>query len=85
VIGRRTEECIRSGVMFGAAASVDGIVRRIKAEWATGRVPLVVATGGLSPTVAPLCQTVDRVEPHLTLSGLRIAYDLLTLPPRAGG
>lgn len=77
VIGRRTEECIRSGVVLGAADAVDGLVRRIKQEWPTPRVPLVIATGGLAPMIAPLCATIDRVEPHLTLVGLRMAYDLL--------
>ena len=78
VIGRRTEECIRSGVVFGAAEALDGIVRRIKAEWPTGRVPLVVATGGLAPMIAPITSSVDRVEPHLTLIGLRLAHELLS-------
>jgi type III pantothenate kinase len=82
VIGRRTEECIRSGVMLGAAEAVDGLVRRIKEEWATGRVPLVIATGGLAPSIAPLCRSVDRVEPHLTLMGLQMAFDLLGPDPR---
>lgn len=77
VIGRRTEECIRSGVIFGAADAVDGIVRRIKAEWPTPRAPLVVATGGLADVIAPLCREVERVEPTLTLVGLRLAYELL--------
>ncbi|MEP7384762.1 MAG: type III pantothenate kinase [Gemmatimonadota bacterium] len=78
VIGRRTEECIRSGVVLGAAAAVDGLVRRIKQEWPTERVPIVIATGGLAPMIAPLCATIDRVEPYLTLIGLQLAYDLLT-------
>lgn len=84
VIGRRTEDCIRSGVVFGAAEALDGIVRRIKAEWPTGRVPLVVATGGLAPMIAPITSTVDRVEPHLTLVGLRLAFELLA-DGRMGG
>lgn len=46
VIGTRTDECIRSGVVLGAAASVDGLVRRIKAEWPRATVPRVIATGG---------------------------------------
>jgi type III pantothenate kinase len=78
VIGRRTEECIRSGVIFGTAESVDGIVRRIKAEWPTPRVPLVVATGGLAPVIQPHCREVERLEPDLTLVGLRLAYDIVT-------
>lgn len=85
VIGRRTEECIRSGVVLGAAEAVDGLVRRIKAEWPTPRVPLVLATGGLAPMIAPLCQSVDRVEPHLTLVGLRIAYELMVGEPDIRG
>ncbi|MGQ0649921.1 MAG: type III pantothenate kinase [Gemmatimonadaceae bacterium] len=77
VIGRRTEDCIRSGVVFGAAEALDGMVRRIKAEWPTPRRPLVVTTGGLAAMISPICQSVDRVEPHLTLVGLRMAYGLL--------
>ena len=77
VIGRRTEECIRAGVLFGAADSIDGIVRRIKGEWPGGAVPLVVATGGLAETLRPYCEQFDLVEPFLTLHGLRMAYDLL--------
>jgi type III pantothenate kinase len=76
-IGRRTEDCIRSGVIFGTADAVDGIVRRIKAEWPTGRVPLVVATGGLAPVIQPHCREVERLEPDLTLVGLRIAFELV--------
>lgn len=77
VIGRRTEECIRSGVVFGSAEAIDGLVRRIKAEWPGGTVPLVVATGGLASVFQPFCKEFDLVEPHLTLDGLRIAHDLV--------
>jgi type III pantothenate kinase len=76
-IGKRTEECIRAGVMFGAADSIDGLVRRIKREWPNSAEPLVVATGGLAEVISPLCEEIDRVEPYLTLHGLRIAYELL--------
>jgi type III pantothenate kinase len=78
VIGRRTEECIRSGVVLGSAEAIDGLVRRIKAEWPGGGVPLVVATGGLAMTFQPFCQEFDLIEPHLTLDGLRIAHDLVS-------
>jgi type III pantothenate kinase len=77
IIGRRTEECIRAGVMYGAAESIDGIVRRIKESWPVAGTPLVVATGGLAPVLAPLCRQFDRVEPYLTLHGLRMAHDLV--------
>jgi type III pantothenate kinase len=78
VIGRRTEECIRSGVVFGAAEAVDGIVRRIKGEWPTPRTPLVIATGGLAPLLITFCREIERVEPALTLVGLRLAHELLS-------
>jgi type III pantothenate kinase len=82
VIGRRTEECIRAGVLFGAADAIDGIVRRIKATWPGTQVPIVIATGGFADTMASLCTTFDRVEPHLTLQGLQIAHTLLRGPRR---
>ena len=73
VIGRRTEECIQAGVLFGAADAVDGIVRRIQAEWPGTSAPRVIATGGLAELVTPLCRTIETVVPDLTLTGLRIA------------
>ena len=72
-IGRRTEDCIQAGVLFGAADAVDGMVRRITAEWPGGKKPRVVATGGLAATVAPLTTTIELTDPDLTLRGLRIA------------
>jgi len=73
VIGRRTEECIRAGVLYGAADAVDGLVARLKAEWPGGGTPRVVATGGLAGTICPLARSIDQVDPDLTLHGLRIA------------
>ncbi len=73
VIGRRTEDCIRAGVLFGAAEAVDGIVRRIQREWPRTQTPRVIATGGLAGWVAPLAQTIELVRPDLTLQGIRIA------------
>ena len=77
VIGRRTEECIRAGVVYGAADSIDGLVRRLKAAWPRPATPFVIATGGLAEVLHPFCQEFDRVEPHLTLQGLQIAWRLL--------
>ena len=77
VIGRRTEDCIRAGVMFGQAEAIDGIVRRIKKSWPRRQSPVVVATGGLAETFQALCTEFDRVEPHLTLLGLQMAYEHL--------
>lgn len=79
VIGRRTEECIQAGVLYGTAEAVDGIVRRIRAEWPDGGVPGVVATGGLAAVIAPLTVTIERTDPELTLQGLRLAAGHLGL------
>jgi type III pantothenate kinase len=78
-IGRRTEDCIRVGVLWGTADAVDGLVRRIKAEWPSKNEPTVVATGGLAALVAPLCKEIESVDAHLTLIGLRIAAAALGL------
>jgi type III pantothenate kinase len=72
-IGRRTEDCIRVGVLWGTADAVDGLVRRIRAEWPSKNTPMVVATGGLAVLVAPLCTEIESVHSDLTLVGLRIA------------
>jgi type III pantothenate kinase len=80
VIGKRTEECIRAGVLFGAADSIDGIVGRIKKDWPRQQVPVVIATGGIAETMATLCSSFDRVEPYLTLQGLQIAHALIRRP-----
>jgi type III pantothenate kinase len=78
VIGRRTEECIRSGVVLGSAEAIDGLVRRIKGEWPNRAAPLVVATGGLATVFQPFCREIEVIEPYLTLIGLRIAHELVS-------
>ena len=78
VIGTRTDDCIRGGVLFGAADSISGIVGRIRKVWPTSEIPYVVGTGGLAEVIAPYCDTFDHLEPFLTLEGLRIAHGLLT-------
>jgi len=77
-IGKRTDECLRAGLLFGTADAVDGLVRRIKAEWPTPRTPKVVATGGLAPLVSKFSAEIEEVHPDLTLRGLRIAHQILT-------
>ncbi|HVF39118.1 MAG TPA: type III pantothenate kinase [Gemmatimonadaceae bacterium] len=76
VIGTRTDECIRAGVLFGAADSIDGLVGRIKTEWGVEN-PLVIATGGLAETLAPHCTSIEHVDPFLTVRGVKIGYDIL--------
>ena len=76
VIGTRTDECIRSGVLYGAADSIDGLVERIKAEWGVDS-PLVIGTGGLAETLRPHLKSFDEVDPFLTLKGVRIGFEIL--------
>jgi pantothenate kinase type III len=64
--------------MLGSADAIDGIVRRIRAEWPGGARPICIATGGLAEQFKPLCASFDRVEPSLTLEGIRLAHELLT-------
>ena len=78
MIGRRTDDCIRAGVFFGAVDSIDGLVRRTKAEWPNGNKPLVIGTGGMAELIEPYSQEIEQVEPFLTLQGIRMGYELLT-------
>lgn len=75
-IGRNTAECLQSGVIYGAAGQVDGIVGRIVAELG-GSVTAVVATGGLAPLVIGESATITDHRPDLTLLGLRLAFEHL--------
>jgi len=79
-MGRRTEDCIRAGLVYGAADAVDGLVRRLKAEWPTRTVPKVIATGGYAALVAKYSSEIEEVHPDLTLRGLQIAHRLLAGP-----
>jgi type III pantothenate kinase len=79
VIGRRTEDCIRAGVLWGTADAVDGMVRRIRAEWPNGARPCAIATGGLASLIVPLAREIESIHPDLTLTGLRLAAAALGL------
>jgi type III pantothenate kinase len=72
VIGRSTVESIQSGVLYGFAAQVDGVVERILEELGEATV---IATGGLAGLIAPHTKHVQHVEPWLTLHGLRIVHE----------
>ncbi|MFA5467763.1 MAG: type III pantothenate kinase [Sphaerochaetaceae bacterium] len=72
-IGRNTDESIKSGIMFGYAGLVKEILKRTSQE--VGAELFVIATGGLSKTIAPLIEQLDILEPHLTLLGLKIISD----------
>jgi len=71
VIGKSTVESIQSGTVYGFAAMIDGMVDRFAAE--LGEIN-VVATGGLAHLISPVAKTIQRVEPFLTLHGLRIVH-----------
>jgi len=73
-IGRNTVEAIQSGLLFGHAGMVDGLVDRFVAE--LGGSATVVATGGLASTIVPHCRTVSTVDATLTLDGLRLIYEM---------
>ena len=76
VVGTDTISCIQSGIIFGYAGLVDGIVQRMKAELNT--TPKVIATGGLAPLIRDVSDTIETVESDLTLEGLRIISDELS-------
>lgn len=71
-IGGNTEQAIQSGIVYGEADRVDGLVRRVFGQ--LGYEAPVVATGGLASRVAPLSTTITEVNPELTLEGLRRIY-----------
>ena len=73
LIGKSTVEAIRSGVVFGFAAQVDGIVTRLRDELGEGT--RVIATGGLAEAIVPFCTTIEDVDPLLTLTGLRLIFE----------
>lgn len=72
-IGKNTVECMRSGIMFGAAGSIDGVIERMEAE--LGQKTTIIATGGIAPFVTALCKYDIALEPNLVLEGLGILYE----------
>jgi len=72
VIGKDTAGSIKSGMIFGYAGLVDGMVDRMAREM--GSSPKVVATGGLAPLMQDVTRTIEAVEPLLTLEGLRLVH-----------
>ncbi len=72
-IGKNTVEALQSGILYGFAGQVDGLVRKISAE--LGGDVTVVATGGLAPLVLGESETIQHHEPDLTLIGLRLVFE----------
>ena len=72
VIGRNTAECMKSGIMHGAAAMIDGMVDRIEAE--LGGNATVVITGPLAKRITPLCKVPAHLDEFLQLEGMNSIY-----------
>jgi type III pantothenate kinase len=73
VIGKTTATALQSGLVYGFAGQVDGIVDAIRSE--LGVDAQAIATGGLADLIAPHARTIAKVDPFLTLDGLRIVWD----------
>jgi type III pantothenate kinase len=73
LIGRSTPASIQSGVIYGFAGQVDGIVGRLREH--LGEEITAIATGGLATSVAPFCDQIDEVDDLLTLTGLQIIWE----------
>jgi len=72
-IGRNTIECMQSGIMLGAACMIDGMIVRMEEE--LGRCATVIATGGISRFVIPMCRSKIIYDRDLLLKGLHILYE----------
>ena len=73
LIGKSTLDAIRSGVIYGVASQVDGIVRRVRAE--VGDDVEAIATGGLAEHIVPFAEEIDETDDLLTLTGLRLLHE----------
>jgi type III pantothenate kinase len=73
VIGKNTVAALQSGVVYGSAGLVDGIVSRIRGELAGPAQ--VIATGGLATAIVPFCREIDETDDMLTLTGLRLVWE----------
>jgi len=76
VVGRNTVEALQSGILYGFAGQVDGIVHRMAAELADDPDTVtVIATGGLAPMVIDETDAIDEHDPWLTLRGLKLVFE----------
>jgi type III pantothenate kinase len=75
IIGQTTVTSMQAGLFFGYVSMVDGIVTRIRAELPSGERALCIATGGMASVLAHETTTIQRVEPDLTLQGLRLIWE----------
>ena len=73
VIGRNTVECLKSGILYGSAGAIDGLIDRINEEM--GQPCTAVATGGLAGIITPLCRNKVILDEDLMLKGLMLIYE----------
>ncbi len=73
VIGKNTVECMKSGILYSSAASIDGIIDRIEEE--LGQKATVIATGGLAKKIVPHCRQQVILDEDLLLKGLMVIYE----------
>ena len=73
LIGKSTVDAIRSGVIYGFAGAIDGILVRLLAE--LGEDTDVIATGGLATAIVPFTEHIDEIDDMLTLTGLRLLFE----------
>jgi type III pantothenate kinase len=74
VIGSNTVNAMQSGLFFGYVEMVDGLIRRIRAELPDGEQAIVIGTGGLAGVIAEESRGIERIDPDLTLDGLRLIW-----------
>jgi type III pantothenate kinase len=74
VIGKNTVNSIQSGILHGYIGLVDGIVEKIIDEMP--EKPVVLATGGLAPVIAPHTRTIESIEENLTIEGLQLIWEM---------
>jgi type III pantothenate kinase len=74
VIGKTTQASMQSGMIYGFAGAIDSIARRVMAE--LGDDTSFIATGGGADVIVPYCDTIDEIDDLLTLTGLRLIWDL---------
>lgn len=76
VLGKNIVASLQSGIIYGFAGQADGLIRRLSREISPeGPEPVVVATGGLAHLVASESRTIQHIEPHLTLQGIRLVFE----------
>ena len=75
VVGRTTVTSMQSGLFFGYVSMVDGIVARMRAELDGGDKAACIATGGMADIIAGESTAIERVDPDLTLQGLRLIWN----------